>query len=220
MLDLYAICRGRTYFWRSLLFFDAWFWRYLSWPEVLLQVIALLRSRLWTLFVVFQSTWSFYCLHSMLDSDAICRGRTNFWRSLLFFDAWLSRYLSWPEVLLKVIARLRCLILSIYAVFQSTWLFYCLSSKLDFAAICRGRKYFWKSLLFFDAWFWCYLSWPDILLEVIAFLRCLILMVFVVAGGTLTSHCSGAADFQSKKCIIKTNVDVKFTTCGRHVSYW
>ena len=37
-------------------------------------------------------------------------------------------------------------------------------------------------------------------------------MLFVVAGGTLTSHCSGAADFQSKKCIIKTNIDVKFTT--------
>ena len=35
----------------------------------------------------------------------------------------------------------------------------------------------------------CYLSWPDILLEVIAFLRCLILMVFVVAGGTFESHC-------------------------------
>ena len=29
---------------------------------------------------------------------------------------------------------------------------------------------------------------------------------------------SGAADFQSKKCIIKTNIDVKFTTCVRHVS--
>ena len=28
---------------------------------------------------------------------------------------------------------------------------------------------------------------------------------------------SGAADFQSKKCIIKTNIDVKFTTCVRHV---
>ena len=37
--------------------------------------------------------------------------------------------------------------------------------------------------------FACYLSWPDTLLEVIAFLRCLILMLFVVAGGTFESHC-------------------------------
>ena len=34
-----------------------------------------------------------------------------------------------------------------------------------------------------------YLSWPDTLLEVIASLRCLILMLFVVAGGTFESHC-------------------------------
>ena len=34
-----------------------------------------------------------------------------------------------------------------------------------------------------------YLSWPDALLEVIAFLRCLILTLFVVAGGTFESHC-------------------------------
>ena len=35
-----------------------------------------------------------------------------------------------------------------------------------------------------------YLSWPDTLLEVIAFLRCLTLTLFVVAGGTFGSHCS------------------------------
>ena len=104
MLDFDAICRGRTYFWRSLLFFDAWLWCYLSWPEVLLQVIACLRCLILMLYVVFQSTWSFYCLHSMLDSDAIHRGRTHFWRSLLFFDAWFWCYLSWPEQLLEVIA--------------------------------------------------------------------------------------------------------------------
>ena len=34
-----------------------------------------------------------------------------------------------------------------------------------------------------------YLSWPDALVEVIAFLRCLILTLFVVAGGTFESHC-------------------------------
>ena len=35
-----------------------------------------------------------------------------------------------------------------------------------------------------------FFRWPDRLLEVIAFLRCLILMVFVVAGSTFESHCS------------------------------
>ena len=37
--------------------------------------------------------------------------------------------------------------------------------------------------------FACYLSWPDTLLEGVAFFRCLILMLFVVAGGTFESHC-------------------------------
>ena len=108
-------------FWRSLLAFDAWCWRYLSWLEVLLEFIACLRC---------------------LTLYAICRGRAHSWWSLLFLDAWLWCYLSWPEVLLQVTACLRCLTLTLYAVFQSTWLFYCLSSMLDFDAICRGRRYF------------------------------------------------------------------------------
>ena len=33
------------------------------------------------------------------------------------------------------------------------------------------------------------LSWPDVGLEVIAFLRCLILMLFVVAGSTFGFYC-------------------------------
>ena len=44
-----------------------------------------------------------------------------------------------------------------------------------------------RCLLVID--FQCYLSWPEVLLEDIAFLRCLILMLFVVAGGTFESHC-------------------------------
>ena len=122
---------------RHALVFDAWFWRYLSWPDALLRLLGhfaanqswlnqvgdrwissafrvyflTFRSRLWTLFVVFQSTWPFYCLSSMFDFDAICRGRTSFGG-------------------------------------------HCFSSMLDLDAICRGRKHFWKSLLAFDAWFW------------------------------------------------------------------
>ena len=90
---------------------------------------------------------------------------------------WCSRALGY------FIVCFGCLILMLFVVFQSTWSFYCLHSMLDFDAICRGRTDFWRSLLFFDAWFWC--SWPG--------------------------------DCQSEKCIIKTNIDVKFTTCVRHV---
>ena len=60
---------------------------------------------------------------------------------------------------------------------------------LDFDAICGVPEHLAILLFAFDAWFWCYLSWPDIHLEVIAFLWCLILMLFVVAGGTFASRC-------------------------------
>ena len=86
-----------------------------------------------------------------------------------------------------------------------------------FLRFCQGLS-FWRSLLAFDAWFWRYLSCLSALGSHRAAFRSRLWLVFVVAGGTLTSHCSGAADFQSKKCIIKTNIDVKFTTCVRHVS--
>ena len=123
----------------------------------------------------------------MLDFDAICRGRTAFWRLLLFFDAWSWRYLSWPDILLEVIAFLRCLTLTLFVVAGRTFGGQCFSSMLDSDAICRGRRYFWKSLLAFDAWFW---RWATYRISV-SFLN---------------------ADFQLKKCIIKTNIDVKFTS--------
>ena len=125
----------------------------------------------------------------MLDFDAICRGRTRFWKPLLVFDAWFWCYLSWPEALLDFIVCLRCLILMLFVVFQSTWLFYCLPSMLDFDAICGVPEHLTILLFAFDAWSWWYLSWPEELLEVIAFLRCLILTLFVVAGHTFGGHC-------------------------------
>ena len=94
----------------------------------------------------------------MFVFDAICRGRNYFWKSLLFFDAWSWRYLSWPDIHLEVIAFLWCLILMVYVVFQSTWLFYCLLWMLDFDAICGVPEHLAILLLAFDAWFWCYLS--------------------------------------------------------------
>ena len=147
----------------------------------------------------------------MLDSDAICRGWTHFWRLLLFFDAWFWCYLSWPEVLLKVIDCIRCLILMLYVVFQSIWLFYWLPSMLDFAGICRGRTpsalnliilvptrialfrsvvdefrghfecIFYPSQVHFECYLWC--SRTFWYFNVC--LRCLILLLFVVAGHLL-----------------------------------
>ena len=198
MLDFDAICGVPEH----LAAFDAWSWCYLSWPEVLLQVncfssmldfagicrgrtknlevIAFLRCLILMLFVVAGSTFGFYCLPSMLDLDAICRGRTYIWRSLLFFDACFWCYLSWPDIHLEVIAFLWCLILMVYVVFQSTWLFYCLPSMLDFDAICGVPEHLAILLFALDVCFWCYLSWPELLLKVIAFLRCLILTLFDV----------------------------------------
>ena len=60
----------------------------------------------------------------------------------------------------------------------------------DFDAICGGRRYFWKSLLAFDDWFWWYMWCSRALGYFIVYLRCLILMLFVVAGSTFESHCS------------------------------
>ena len=50
------------------------------------------------------------------------------------------------EALWEVNAFHRCLILTLFAALGRTW-----PSMLDFDAICRGRRYFWKSLLAFDA---------------------------------------------------------------------
>ena len=125
----------------------------------------------------------------MLVFDAICGVPEHLAILLFAFDAWFRCYLSWPEALLDFIVCLRCLTLSVYVVFQNTWPFYCLPSMLVFDAICRGRRYFWKSLIAFDAWFWCYLWCSRALGHFIVCLRCLILMLFVVAGGTFRSPC-------------------------------
>ena len=89
----------------------------------------------------------------------------------------------------SLIVCLRCLILMVFVVAGHLCGDHCFSSMLDLDAICRGRKDFWKSLLAFDAWFWCYLWCSRALDHFIVCLRCLILMVFVVAGRTFKSHC-------------------------------
>ena len=160
---LNAICRCRRYFCKSLFAFDAWFWRYMWCSRALGHFIVCIGCLFLMLFVVAGTTFRSHCFSSMLDFAGICRGRTRFWKPLLVFDAWFWCYLSWPEALLDFIVCLRCLILSVFVVFQNILVFYCLPSMLDSDAICRGRTRFWKPLLFFDAWFCCYLSWLDTL---------------------------------------------------------
>ena len=134
-------CQGLS-FWRSLLAFDAWFWRYLSCLSALGSHRAAFRSRLWLVFVVAGGTLTSHCFLSMLDLDAICRGRTLFWCSLLVFDAWLWRYLSSLSALGAYRAVFRSRLWALFVVFQSSWLCYCLPSMLDSDAICRSRKHF------------------------------------------------------------------------------
>ena len=142
MFDFDAICGGRRYFWKSLLAFDGWFWWYMWCSRALGHFIVYLRCLILMVFVVAGSTFKSHCFSSMLDFDGIGGGRTHFWRLVFFLDVWFWCYLWWPEVLLKIIVCLRCLILMLFVVFQSIWPFYCLPSMLDFDAICRGRKYF------------------------------------------------------------------------------
>ena len=163
MLDFDAICRV----WADLALIElpseVDFERYLSWPDALLEVIAFLRCLILTLFVVAGGTFESHCLSSMLDFDAICGVPAHLAILLFAFDAWFWRYLSWPEALLEVNAFLRCLILTLFVVAGHTFGGHCLSSMLDFDAICRGRTHFWNSLFYFDAWFWRYLSWSEVL---------------------------------------------------------
>ena len=185
MLDSDAICRGRNYFWIFLFAFDAWSWRYLSWPDIHLEVIAFLWCLFLMLFVVAGGTFENHCLSSMLDFDAICGVPEHLAILLFALDVCFWCYLSWPELLLKVIAFLRCLILTLFVVAGHQFGGHCFSWMLDFDAICRGRKHFCKLLLAFDAWFWCYLWCSRALGYLIVCLACLFLMVFVVAGHLL-----------------------------------
>ena len=174
MLAFDAICRGRRYFWILLLFFDAWFWCYLSWPDTFLEGIAFLRCLILLLFVVAGQSWGDHCFSSMLNLDAICRGRRYFWKSLFVFDAWFWCYLWCSRALGHFIVCLRCLILMLFVVAGGTFESHWLPSMLDFDAICGVPEHLAILLFALDVCFWCYLSWPELLLEVIAFLRCLI----------------------------------------------
>ena len=124
------------------------------------------RSRLWSLFVVFQSIWLFYCLPSMFDSDAICRGRTSFRGDCLPSEVDFDRYLSWPDMVCFFMIFFRSRLWSLFVVFQSNWVLYCLPSMLDFDASSRG----WTSsasLCFpLEVDFECYLSCLEVHLEV------------------------------------------------------
>ena len=87
----------------------------------------------------------------MLDSDAICRGRTSS-ASLCFpSEVDFECYLSWPDILLEVIAFLRCLILMLFVVAGSTFESYCLPSMLNFDAICGVPEHLAILLLALDA---------------------------------------------------------------------
>ena len=126
----------------------------------------------------------------MLDFDAICGVPEHLVILLFAFDAWSWCYLLWPEALLEVNAFFRWLILMLFVVAGGTFESHCLPSMLDFDAICGVPEHLVILLLAFDAWCWCYLSWREALLEVIACLRCLTLMLFVVLECIFGGSCS------------------------------
>ena len=82
------------------------------------------------LFVVAGHSFDVHCLSSMLD---------------------FVRYLSWPGVLLEVIAFLLCLILTVFVVAGSTFESHCLPLMLDFHGICDVPEHLAILLFVFDA---------------------------------------------------------------------
>ena len=189
MLDFDAICGVPEHLAILLFAFDAWFWCYLSWPDSQEAIIAFLRCLFLMLFVVAGGTFENHCLPPMLVFDAICGVPEHLGILLFAFDAWFWCYLSWPEALLDFIVCLRCLILMLFVVAGHVSGSHCLSSMLGFDGICRGRNTSGFYLFAFDAWLCRYMWCSRTLGYFIVCLRCLILMLFVVAGGTFTSHC-------------------------------
>ena len=143
MLDSVGICGVPERFGILLFAFDAWFWCYLSWPDTFLEAIAFLRCSFLMLFVVAGGTFESHWLPSMLDFDAICGVPEH----LAAFDAWSWCYLSWPEVLLQVIAFLRWL-----QMFASWLIQLWLELQLQYL-VCL------PSILDFDGCFFMFLSW-------------------------------------------------------------
>jgi len=79
MLDSVGICGVPEHLAIVLFAFDAWSWRYMWCFRALGYVIVCLRCLILMLFVVAGGTFRSHCFSSMLDSNAICRGRTFFW---------------------------------------------------------------------------------------------------------------------------------------------
>ena len=164
MFNFNAICRGRTLCGGHCLPSEVDFDRYLSWPDMVCFFMFFFRSRLWSLFVVFQSNWVLYCLPSMLDFDVISCGWTSS-ASLCFpSEVDFECYLSWPDMVCFFMFFFRSRLWSLFVVFQSNWVCYCLSSlhftpvlcfslMLDFDAICRVWSYFWRYNLYFLIFF-------------------------------------------------------------------
>ena len=184
MLDFNAICRFWLHLARIELPSEIDFDCYLSWPDILLEVIAFLRCLILMVFVVAGSTFESHCSPSMLDSVDICGVPEHLAILLFVFEAWLCCYLSWPEVLLEVIAFLRCLILTLFVVAGHLLeVIACLETS-TLNAICRGLRYFCKSLLCSEVDFQRYLWCSRALGHFIVCIRCLILTLFAVVGAT------------------------------------
>ena len=133
----------------------------------------------------------------MLDFDAICRGRMYFWRSV---RALRSRL--WT---LFVVAGHR---LFLQAFFQ----------KWTLNAICGVPEHLAILLFAFDAWFWCYMSWPDVLLKVSACLQKLTLNAICRGRTSFVFSCFfSEVDFE---CYLSwTHGLLEFTACFQKLAF-
>ena len=184
---LNAICGVPEHLAILLFAFDAWFWRYMWCSRALGHFIVCLRCLILTLFVVAGSTFASHCLSSMLNFVGICGVPEHLVILLLSFDAWLWRYMWCSNALGHFIVCLRCLILTLFVVAGRTSGGHCLSSMLDFDAICRVWAHLalieLPSEVDFERYLWCSRA-PE---HFIVCLRCLILTLFVVFERTWLS---------------------------------
>ena len=139
---LNAICGVPEHLAILLFAFDAWLWRYLSWPDIFWRLQLAFRSWLWTLFVVAGHRLLLHAFLQKSTLNAICGVPEHLAILLFAFDAWFWCYLWCSKALGHFIVCLRCLTLMLFVVAGHTFGGQCFSSMLDFDAICRGRKYF------------------------------------------------------------------------------
>ena len=136
----------------------------------------------------FEGMLSVFCNLQKSILHAIC-GVPETLRILLFvLDVWFWWYLWWPDNFLTWSFAFRSRLWMVFVVAGHPLLFHVFLQKSILNAICGVPEHLRILLFALEAWFWWYLSWPDLVRSLRFSFRNRFWVVFVVAGGTLESH--------------------------------